>query len=536
MPPAKTRPVIFVSSVQKEFTAERRALKDYIESDALLGKYFQVFLFEDLPAKSRRADHVYLGEAGRCEIYVGMFGQRYGTEDKAGVSATEREFDAATDAGKPRFVYLKELEDERREPKMKKLIEKADGEVIRKRFGSIPELTGALYASLVEHLTEKGDIRSLPFDAAFCPRAKLGDLDPAAVTAFLKRAREGRGYALAPTTPVADVLTHLDLLDGGRPSHAAVLLFGRQPQRLLLTSHVKCLHFHGTEVSKPIPSYQTYTGPVFELIDQAADFVLSKVNSVVGTRAASARAPVAYELPAKAVREAIVNAVAHRDYASKASVQVMLFADRLEVRNPGHLPPSLTPESLRHPHASVPRNPLLAEPLFLAGYVERAGTGTLDMIKLCAAAGLPAPEFRHEGGFFVQTLWRDRWTPSAIALLGLNDRQQQVLTHLRRFPRITNLEFQQLVKAPRRTAVRDLMALVKMGLLESTGAGRGVVYVLRNRATNVPNVPQTLVAGQGRARSDTNPGKRAKNAPNVPQPKRAKGARKPAAPHRKRGR
>lgn len=68
-------------------------------------------------------------------------------------------------------------------------------------------------------------------------------------------------------------------------------------------------------------------------------------------------------------------------------MQVMLFADRLEVWNPGELSPPLTIESLREPHASIPRNPLIAAPLFLARYIEKAGTGTLDMIKLCKAAG-----------------------------------------------------------------------------------------------------------------------------------------------------
>ena len=101
-----------------------------------------------------------------------------------------------------------------------------------------------------------------------------------------------------------------------------------------------------------------------------------------------------------------MNAVAHRDYTSNASVQVMLFADRLEIWNPGELPAELTPARLRTAHASIPRNPLLAEPLFLARYIEKAGTGTLDMIVLCREAGLREPEFRQEAGQFVQVLWR----------------------------------------------------------------------------------------------------------------------------------
>ncbi len=81
------------------------------------------------------------------------------------------------------------------------------------------------------------------------------------------------------------------LLDKGRPSHAAVLLFGKQPQRFLISSEIKCAHFHGTEVAKPIPSYQVYKGTVFELVDQAVDFVMSKINLWVGTREAGLQEP-----------------------------------------------------------------------------------------------------------------------------------------------------------------------------------------------------------------------------------------------------
>ena len=102
---------------------------------------------------------------------------------------------------------------------------------------------------------------------------------------------------------------------------------------------------------------------------------------------------MAHEIPPAVVREAIVNAVAHRDRTSNGSVQVMLFSEWLEVWNPGTLPPSLTLEKLRHPHGSVPGNPLLAEPLYLTQYIERMGTGTGDMIKRCRDAGLTGPEF-----------------------------------------------------------------------------------------------------------------------------------------------
>ncbi len=148
-----------------------------------------------------------------------------------------------------------------------------------------------------------------------------------------------------------------------------------------------------------------YKGTVFELVDQAVDFVMSKIALTVGTRAETVQAPVAYEIPKEVVTEAIVNAVAHRDYTDNSSVQVMLFADRLEVMNSGRLPPSLTVEKLRVAHQSLPANPLIAESMYLLRYIEKMGTGTVDMIRRCAEAGLPEPEFEAGAGLITR-IWR----------------------------------------------------------------------------------------------------------------------------------
>jgi predicted HTH transcriptional regulator len=103
----------------------------------------------------------------------------------------------------------------------------------------------------------------------------------------------------------------------------------------------------------------------------------------------------------QAVTETIVNACVHRDYLSTGSVQVMLFKDRLEVWNPGRLPKGMTVEKLAGEHASLPVNPLLANPVYLAGYIEQVGTGTNDVIDRCVELGLRKPEFRQDEDFTV---------------------------------------------------------------------------------------------------------------------------------------
>ena len=132
---------------------------------------------------------------------------------------------------------------------------------------------------------------------------------------------------------------------------------------------------------------------------------MSHIDARVGERTQSAQVDVAYELPVLAVTESIVNAVVHRDYMSTGSVQVMLFKDRLEVWNPGRLPKGMTVEKLAGEHASLPVNPLLANPVYMAGYIKQVGTGTNDVIDRCVELGLRKPEFRQDEDFTV-VMWR----------------------------------------------------------------------------------------------------------------------------------
>ncbi|CAH1073347.1 DUF4062 domain-containing protein [Candidatus Nitrotoga sp. 1052] len=481
---------IFISSVQKELAAERNAVKIFIENDFLLRRFFTVFLFEELPASDRRTDAVYLAEVDRCAIYLGLFGNDYGFEDTEGVSPTEREFDRATIQGKPRLVFIKGTDNQQRHPKMQAFIHKAGDQLIRRRFNTSDELNTALYASLVEHLESCGVIQNRTFDERPCSDATLDDLDASKVTSFVRQARAGRQFPLEENAPLMDVLTHLHLLHEGHPTNAALLLFGRDPQRFLPCAEIRCMHFHGTEIQRPVPFYRIFKETVFGQVDMAVDIVMSKLNRSVGTRAESNQAPIRYEIPPDVIREAIVNAIAHRDYTSAGAVQVSVFADRVEVWNPGTLSAPLTTESLRHPHGSIARNHRLCEALFLASYIEKYGTGTLMMIRECIAHELPEPDFVQRGGGFTTVIWRDWLTDQVLAGCGLNDRQLQAIVYLKSNNVITNAEYQKAVGCPQRTATRDLNELVKKGLIELGGRGRGASYRLLNkRAINAPNAP-----------------------------------------------
>jgi len=479
---------LFISSVQKEFATERAALRDYLRGDVLMRKFFEPFLFEEVPAADRRADAVYLDEVQQCDLYIGLFGDDYGFEDAEGVSPTEREFAHATTLHKSRLIFVKGSDDRAKHPKMRSLIQHAGNELIRRRFGSTADLIAAVYASLVQHLEDRGALQSQPFDERLHAGATLDDVDPEALRRFVRAARHERQFALAESAPVPEVLTHLNLLREQRPTQGALLLFGRDPQRFFPAVEVRCMHLHGTVMQRPAPFYRVFKGTAFALVDQAVDFVLSKLDYQVGTRAESAQAPGAYELPPDVIREAVVNAIAHRDYTQPAAVQVAVFSDRVEVRSPGGLLPPLTEEALHRAHSSVTRNQRLCEVLYLARYIEKFGTGTLMMIQQTTAHALPEPDFEALPGEFMVVLWRDWLTPELFDRLGLNKRQRMVMGTLHAKPQVTNADYQQATGAARTTVKRDLEELVRHGLLRPVGAGRGAAYVRAGKRPTIGSI------------------------------------------------
>ena len=191
---------IFISSVQTEFAQERKTLSDYLRGDPLMRRFFDVFLFEDVPASDRRPDSLYLDEVEQSDIYVGLFGDNYGSEDADSISPTEREFDQATASGVHRLIFVKGTNDDNRHPKMQALIRKAQSGLIRKRFNDPEELKIALYAALVEYLDSEDLIRSEPFDAAPCLKASLEDLDTEQMRRFIRIARGAREFPLTEGT------------------------------------------------------------------------------------------------------------------------------------------------------------------------------------------------------------------------------------------------------------------------------------------------------------------------------------------------
>ena len=475
---------LFISSVQKEFANERQMLLDYLQKDALFARFFDVFVFENISAKNQSPESVYLEEVKHSDVFLLLLGKEYGYEDVDGVSPTQKEYEAATEHNIYRLAFLKQEEDVDRHPKMNAFITQISDKVIYNSFFSYSELLSSVYSSLISFLTDKGELRIEPFDKSTNRDAIIDDISEDKIQWFIDRAKNERSFPFSNETGKEKLLTHLNLMHKGGICNAAILLFAHQPQRFFISSEIKCAHFHGVRVEKPIPFYQVYKGTLFELVDQAVNFVLSKIDFAVGTREQGHAVPTAYEIPREVIEEAIVNAVAHRDYDSTASVQVMLFADRLEISNPGALPPQLSIEQLKADHASYPRNPLIAETLYLARYIERMGTGVQDMVRRCLEYGLPEPQFFIRDGF-VSVIYRKKGLAygklekiggqigGQIGEGAITDRQLELLELIKENPAITRKQISNKLDINESSVSKHLDALKQKGVIERVGGTRG---------------------------------------------------------------
>jgi ATP-dependent DNA helicase RecG len=254
------------------------------------------------------------------------------------------------------------------------------------------------------------------------------------------------------------------------------LLFGKNPQKNFLLAETRCARFKGTEPLEFI-DMKVFGGVIIDQRGDALEFVKEHIKlhaKIVGTERVEK-----WEYPMAAIREAITNAICHRDYETKSNVQVRIFDDRIEVWGCGFLPEPLTVEDLKKAHRSILRNPLIGKCFFLIKFIEEWGTGTNRIIKECLDYGLPEPLFEEVSGGLVVTL-RKEISEDFLRERGLNERQIKAVFSVVDKQAITNKEYQELFTISKRTATSDLADLVDHGIFRKMGRGkRDLKYVLR---------------------------------------------------------
>ena len=316
----------------------------------------------------------------------------------------------------------------------------------------------------------------LYFDSQICKEATLGDIDNIKVKRFLERASFERRLEINPNITPKEALGKLNLIKKDKLTNGAILLFGKNPQKFFLQSETRCARFKGIEPLEFI-DMKVFGGNIIDQREDALEFVKEHIKlhaEIKGTERVER-----WEYPIEAIREAITNAICHRNYKISSNVQIRVFDDRIEIWGCGPLPEPLTVEDLRKKHDSVLRNPLIGRCFFLIKYIEQWGTGTNRMIKKCLSSGLPEPLFEEISGNLVVT-FRGKITKEYLEGLDLNKRQIVAMEYIKKIGKITNKNYREMFpEISNETARLDLNTMVRKMLLNKRGEKKGVYYILR---------------------------------------------------------
>ena len=228
-------------------------------------------------------------------------------------------------------------------------------------------------------------------------------------------------------------------------------------------------------------------GSLLNQIDDTVKAIMKNIHVRYEIKGRIKRKDV-WDYPIEAIREAVFNAVCHKDYRSNDDIQIKIYDDQMRMWNPGELPHNVSiKDLLNNEHISKPRNRLITQSFYDLGEIERLGSGINRILTTCKEAGIPRPEFKEEmGGFSVifknAEIARDEYILPTDEESNLTKKQQKVVEYLIKHGRITNQEYQKIFKVSKSTATRELVKLFNDGILIKIGTtGIGTVYTLKNR-------------------------------------------------------
>jgi ATP-dependent DNA helicase RecG len=282
------------------------------------------------------------------------------------------------------------------------------------------------------------------------------------------------------------ILRSLELIKNDKLINAAVVLYAKDVRPDYSQCMIRLARFRGSDKLGDFIDNQRVYGNAFRIISAALEFAMRHLPIASFFEPGNIQRIDQPAVPQLALREALVNAISHRDYANhSATISLSIYDDRLELWNNGVLPPQLSFAALRKRHESYPRNKTIATIFYEQGWVEGWGTGTTRMIGYCQKNGTPEPEFEeYSGGFVVIFRFKEPMgggRKSNIEKPTLNKRQEKILEILAGGKSLSANEiFDQLDDvASLRTVKADLAALKKLLLLEQIGKGRATVWKIR---------------------------------------------------------
>ena len=316
------------------------------------------------------------------------------------------------------------------------------------------------------------------WDATLTPWG-LDSIDAHQMERFLRLAKDRLPLAKSDEG-AAGTLQKLNLVRDGKLTAAAALLLTAEPQRLFHEAKIMLGRFQGNTI---LDSH-ILAGSLWDQLDAAISQLRNMLNvrfdiTVEEASIEGFQRQEIWAYPLEAIREALLNAIIHRDYTILGNVEIRVYDDRLSIWNPGKLAPHISLKQLYEPvHPSIRRNPLIAEVFYYASLIERWGTGTTRIVQLCTERGLPTPIFEEYSGGIRTTLFQDPFAASVLDDLGLSKRQIKAVQHVKENGQISNKQYRELSNLSDVAALKDIQELVEKKILIKRGRGPGTHYVL----------------------------------------------------------
>jgi len=314
------------------------------------------------------------------------------------------------------------------------------------------------------------------WDAVPVPNVSVENLDNETFNFFRKRAfKSKRIEEDALTDSNEHLIENLQLKENDFLKRAGILLFHPKPENYVTGAYIKIGFF---ESDSELMYQDEVHGNLFHQVEKTIDLLFTKYIKAIITYEGIHRIET-YEYPKDAIREALLNAISHKDYSSGFPIQISVYKDKLMIWNSGQLPENWTIKNLMEKHPSQPYNPDIANAFFRSGYIESWGRGTIKIIEKCVEVGLPSPLYSYEGSDFWVEFKKDIYHKEYLQSLNLNNRQIKAILYTKENKKLTNSEYQKINDCSRNTASNDLSELVEKELLKASGQkGAGAYYKL----------------------------------------------------------
>ena len=277
------------------------------------------------------------------------------------------------------------------------------------------------------------------------------------------------------------LLLNIKAIKKNKPTNAGILFFGKNPLHFISHAQIRCARIKGNEIYSNILDRLDCNGTLWEMILQAEEFIKKNIR-FMGLRTDQFQRIDKYEYPIKALREAMINAVIHRDYINPADVRIFIFDDRVEIINPGNFPDGVSPDNPRH----KPVCQILSNYMYDIGFIEKYGSGIYLEKRLCQENGNDFPIYELDE---IETKVIFKSQVKIVSVDGeahiksdLNERQKRAINFIAEKGKITNQKYKEINKLTSdKTAYRDLQDMADNGVIASHGTKKGRYYTLNGK-------------------------------------------------------